>query len=420
MPITHVFCPIPSSGNIASPRDDLMAGNTLWVALTAACAAIAHSQNPDVVANAACQEAATPYLTSTLVPGQFASSSFFDCFRPQDQMFEYLDALVARTPNNTLTKFTISKTFVGRPIPAYKIAGATGGRSTVVVLSMMHAREWITGSATIYAMATLIDELVTRNKPLLYDWVFVPITNLDGYVATWTTEERLRRKNVNPLGESIPYDPVADSSQSGVDLNRNFGPLSSFNLVPTPKSSLTYPGPSPYSEPETMGIHTWLQSHLEVVGAIDIHSYAGLILTPFASTSAPPDAPFNEKFNALGQAMQDAIFKDTGVVYGAQQASKLYLAYGSFSEYFFRQYGKPSITFELKGKSFIVPSSSIPSSGDHIVAVLRSFAESIPAFLANVSVPTPSPADVKRSGGPRDIPSYVISLVVIVAVFACK
>ncbi|RHY09069.1 hypothetical protein DYB36_002421 [Aphanomyces astaci] len=362
----------------------------------------------DVVAAAACQQEAAPYLTSQFVPGQFTSSSFFACFRPQDQIFKFLDTMVARTPNNTLTKFTISKTFVGRPIPAYKLSSAlSSNHSTIVVLSMMHAREWITAPATVYAIASLVDDFVTKNTPLPYDWVFVPIVNLDGYVATWTTDERLRRKNVNPLGANIPYDAVGDSSQSGVDLNRNYGPLSVFNLVPTLKSSLTYPGPAPYSEPETVGIHTWLQSHPEVVGAIDVHSYAGLLLTPFGSTTNTPDAPFNDKFTALGATMQDSILKATGVLYNAQPASKLYLAYGTFGEYFFRVYGKPSVTFELKGKSFIVPSTTIPGSGDHVVAVCRSFAEGIPPFMANLPAPTTLPPNAPRNSGLHHVASIV-------------
>ncbi|RQM23872.1 hypothetical protein B5M09_002243 [Aphanomyces astaci] len=365
-------------------------------------------ENPDVVAAAACQQEAAPYLTSQFVPGQFTSSSFFACFRPQDQIFEFLDTMVARTPNNTLTKFTISKTFVGRPIPAYKLSSApSSNHSTIVVLSMMHAREWITAPATVYAIASLVDDFVTKNTPLPYDWVFVPIVNLDGYVATWTTVERLRRKNVNPLGANIPYDAVGDSSQSGVDLNRNYGPLSVFNLVPTLKSSLTYPGSAPYSEPETVGIHTWLQSHPEVVGAIDVHSYAGLLLTPFGSTTNTPDAPFNDKFTALGATMQDSILKATGVLYNAQPASKLYLAYGTFGEYFFRVYGKPSVTFELKGKSFIVPSTTIPGSGDHVVAVCRSFAEGIPPFMANLPAPTTLPPNAPRNSGLHHVASIV-------------
>ncbi|KAF0737161.1 hypothetical protein AaE_008940, partial [Aphanomyces astaci] len=292
--------------------------------------------------------------------------------------------MVARTPNNTLTKFTISKTFVGRPIPAYKLSSAlSSNHSTIVVLSMMHAREWITAPATVYAIASLVDDFVTKNTPLPYDWVFVPIVNLDGYVATWTTDERLRRKNVNPLGANIPYDAVGDSSQSGVDLNRNYGPLSVFNLVPTLKSSLTYPGPAPY---------------------------AGLLLTPFGSTTNTPDAPFNDKFTALGATMQDSILKATGVLYNAQPASKLYLAYGTFGEYFFRVYGKPSVTFELKGKSFIVPSTTIPGSGDHVVAVCRSFAEGIPPFMANLPAPTTLPPNAPRNSGLQHVASIGASM----------
>lgn len=48
----------------------------------------------------------------------------------------------------------------------------------------MHAREWITVATATY----LLNELLTSNDPEMkelannYDWVFVPVVNVDGYV----------------------------------------------------------------------------------------------------------------------------------------------------------------------------------------------------------------------------------------------
>lgn len=48
---------------------------------------------------------------------------------------------------------------------------------------MAHAREWITGAVSTY----LLNELLTSTNPVTidfaqnFDWVFVPILNIDGY-----------------------------------------------------------------------------------------------------------------------------------------------------------------------------------------------------------------------------------------------
>ncbi|KAG9410529.1 hypothetical protein AC1031_018570 [Aphanomyces cochlioides] len=346
--------------------------------VAAAAWTLAQGQNADVVEALRCQNASGSF-TRSLTPGQFATSKYFDCFRPQDQTYGFMDAMMGLMPLGTMTKFNISTTYLGRPIPAYKIS--TGGnKSTVLVLSLHHAREWIRGAAAVYSFNSL------------YDWVFVPIFNLDGYITTWTTEERLRRKSMNPLDGSILYNATGDISQSGVDLNRNYGPTEYFNLEPTTKGNLTYPGPFPFSEPETKGLHAWLQANPQVIGSVDIHSYAGVLLTPFGDVSTNPDAPFDTKFATLGQNMQTAILRDTGTMYPTQAANKLYMSYGTFSDYFFRAYGKPTMGFEIKGKSFIVPAVTIRNSGDHTVSALRAFADGIADFMAGLPSTTPVPA----------------------------
>ncbi|CAK4650273.1 hypothetical protein AeMF1_009466 [Aphanomyces euteiches] len=367
---------------------------------------LAQGQNADVVDALKCQNTSGPF-SNLLTRGQFATSTYFDCFRPQEQMLGFMDAMMGIMPREMVTKFNISTTFLGRQVPAYKIS-AGGNKSTVLVLSLHHAREWISGAAAVYSVATLLDDWTNNssNSTLsrfnsLYDWVFVPIVNLDGYITTWTTEERLRRKNMNPLDITIPYDATRDISQSGVDLNRNYGPAEYFNLEPAAKSNLSYPGPYPFSEPETKGIHTWLQANPQVIGALDIHSYAGMLLTPFGDVPSGPDAPFDAKFTTLGQNMQSAILRETGTLYPTQPEYKLYMAYGTFTDYFFRIYGKPTVTFEIKGKSFIVSPTSIRNGGDHLVSALKAFSNGLATFMADLPPTTPTPAVTTAPGGSK-------------------
>ncbi|CAK4911765.1 unnamed protein product, partial [Aphanomyces euteiches] len=75
-----------------------------------------------------------------------------------------------------------------------------------------------------------------------------PIVNIDGYDTTWNGN-RYQRKNANQ-----------------VDLNRKF-PTFFTNPNPPSQSADDYPGPKPFSEPESKGIADWLKAHnSEIVG----------------------------------------------------------------------------------------------------------------------------------------------------------
>lgn len=58
----------------------------------------------------------------------------------------------------------------------------------IFIESTIHAREWITAATATY----LLNELLTSNDPGIremsnnYDWVFVPVVNVDGYVYSHT------------------------------------------------------------------------------------------------------------------------------------------------------------------------------------------------------------------------------------------
>lgn len=63
------------------------------------------------------------------------------------------------------------------------------GNPTIFIESTIHAREWITVATATY----ILNELLTSSDPAIkdladnYDWVFVPVTNVDGYAYTHST-----------------------------------------------------------------------------------------------------------------------------------------------------------------------------------------------------------------------------------------
>lgn len=63
----------------------------------------------------------------------------------------------------------------------------------IFIESTIHAREWITVATATY----ILNELLTSNDPEVrdlatkYDWVFIPVVNVDGYVYSHSSVSTL-------------------------------------------------------------------------------------------------------------------------------------------------------------------------------------------------------------------------------------
>ncbi|ETV97424.1 hypothetical protein H310_09754 [Aphanomyces invadans] len=328
--------------------------------------------------NRKCHDAYSGYLPG-LKPGNYRASTFHKCFRTSTQINEYLDALVKQNPS-VITKFQISETVRKQPIWGYKIIGKAGAKAKSLYFeSLIHAREWTTGASTVYTISRILDDLSNgKNYALdLYNLCFVPIVNVDGYDISWTAGKRYQRKNAND-----------------VDLNRNFV---SFYANPNPPKpgDQTYPGPFPFSEPETKGIDAWIKTHSdEFAGYVDIHANARSVLVPYGDTHQPIGGGEDEKFAILGEKVKDALNNVTNnpKEYIWEKSGQLYLAYGCFDDYFYRTYKQPTMTLEMTGADFVVPYTAIPTRGDEIYYGMWQFAKSVAEF--NGTAPTAVPTTV--------------------------
>ncbi|KAF0720301.1 Aste57867_420 [Aphanomyces stellatus] len=323
----------------------------------------------DADTNRKCHQANGNYIPS-LKPGQYTASKFHNCFRTDAQIYEYLDAIAAQSPS-LVSKFQLTTTFKGLPVYGYKITkdgGAT--KKALYFQAMQHAREWVAGSSTLYALSSFLDDLASGNPTPFdnYNLYFVPVVNRDGYQKTWSGK-RYQRKNANE-----------------VDLNRNW-PNTNPNPRPESPGSETYPGPYKLSEKESQGIDAWLSSKSdEIDGAIDVHTYAGLILYAYGDTDEP--SPHEAQFDTLGQAMKAVMGK-----YVQEPAWKLYFAYGVFPDYYYRKFTKPAITIEMVGNDFVAPASTIRARGDELKKGFVEFANQVPLFLGGANPTTEPPSD---------------------------
>lgn len=109
---------------------------------------------------------------------------------------------------DAVTPLIGGKTYEGRQIRGVKLSHKKGNQG-IFIESGIHAREWITVTATTF----MLNELLTSNnneavKHLVqnYDWYFFPSVNPDGYVFTHTTD-RFWRKTRTPYGKCFGADP---------------------------------------------------------------------------------------------------------------------------------------------------------------------------------------------------------------------
>ncbi|RHY80448.1 hypothetical protein DYB35_012796 [Aphanomyces astaci] len=312
----------------------------------------------DADTNRKCHTSNAHYLP-LLQPGQYAANAFHNCFRTSKQIFQFVDTLISQN-TNLLTKFPVSKTFQGQTIYGYKLSTNGGKEQSFYYQSLLHAREWIAGSSNLFALSSILDDIAANKTTAtdLYDLVFVPIANIDGYDMTWSGN-RYQRKNANQ-----------------VDLNRNW-PSFYQNPKPPGPSEETYPGPSAFSEPETKGIADWLKSNNhKIAGWVDIHAYAGLDLYPYGDTLSPIGGGEDEKFQLLGRNIQAQM----GSNYKAETSATMYPAYGSFDDYHYRTYKKPVLTFEIAGSDFVAPASTIRTRGTEVYKGLLQFAKEMVEF----------------------------------------
>lgn len=299
---------------------------------------------------------------------KYVDNAFFDCFRQSTEVYAFFDQLVAENPTIFSKIAKITTTYQGRTVPGYKISTGAG-RKPLYTQGLIHAREWIAGSSTFYSMAALLDALKAGDAAVTaifsqYDWHFVPILNLDGYLYTWSTD-RLWRKNRRPIS----------GSTYGVDLNRNYGPASYFGKAGDGPSADTYPGTAVLSEPETAGSWAYIKS-LGIYGAIDMHSYAGLVLYAYGNRQGSPPAPYGPKLKALS----DSIAKAAGSAYKSETSAALYVAYGCFDDAIFQELNKPVLTIEMAGSSFVPAASTIRSAGLNMYKGFVAFGQGIPTY----------------------------------------
>ena len=274
-----------------------------------------------------------------------------------------------------LTKSVIGQTFEGRDIVSVRLTTGGATKPVVYIEATTHAREWLAPTTALFTLTTLL-EGYTLGDPTAstlvrsLEWHFVVILNADGYIFTWTNDRLWRKNRRRNVGSNF----------YGVDLNRNWGPNSTWctSGSSTNPSSDTYCGTAAFSEPETAATSkAELALGSRIVGLLAFHCYGPLLLRPYQFTYDQPPEPYNTEVATLGARMETAINSVHGSRYESIQGSSLYPHSGGTIDWTYENFGVPAYTVELRGNSFIVPVSDIVPCGEENYAGVVVFAQHV-------------------------------------------
>jgi hypothetical protein len=282
-----------------------------------------------------CSNSVTDYIT----PFNF-SNGLMGGYLTYPEMLQHLDNMHTLYPNLITARDNVGTyiTQEGRQLQWVKITNNPSVPNTkpqVLYTAIHHAREPISLSETIFYMWYLLENYETneevKNIVDNTEMYFIPVVNPDGYIYNYTT-------NPNGGGMWRKNRHVHGNGTFGTDNNRNYdywingeATQSVWNTAGISASSSgdTYPGVTPFSEPENQAIEYFVNSHNFKV-ALNAHSHSNLILYPFGYALNTPSSD-----NLIFQKLSSAMVSENGFI--NQIASELYAASGNSDDWMYGQ-----------------------------------------------------------------------------------
>ncbi|RWS23611.1 carboxypeptidase B-like protein [Leptotrombidium deliense] len=301
----------------------------------------------------------------------------FEIYHPYEKVLEIFESWKVKYPENVMT-IVIGQTYEKRAINALILTGNDSlrlrnwtqsnndERKRIVFFECgIHGREWVSPASCIYIANMLLanrkQEASLLNK---YDFHFVPVTNVDGYVYTWNYDRSWRR-NRNP--GSLPF-----AACNGVDANRNFDSHHcQFGASPIPCVDI-YCGRAPFSENEARAIRDYvylITKNQKIKAYFSIHSFSQLWMFPYGYTVYP--SPKYSLYTQLSQIATDAIRNTHGETYKFGQISRvLYVASGTSIDWIEeKNLAEVAFVIELRDKGnygFMLPAQFIKPTAEEI------------------------------------------------------
>ncbi|XP_063537763.1 carboxypeptidase B-like [Cydia strobilella] len=252
----------------------------------------------------------------------------FDTIHRYAAVDAYLVELANRYPN-LVTVVSAGRSLEGRDIKYLKISTTNfedRSKPIVYMQSLLHAREWVTLPATLYAIEKLVIDIQEQDLLQNIDWIILPIANPDGYEFTHTSSRFWRKNRATGF--------MVGNWCSGVDLNRNFG----FQWSQASSASVcseTFHGNSAFSEPEAAIIRDITLAYGDRIELfLDIHSFGSWMLYGYGDGQLPPNGLIIHMVGVrMAQAIDAVKWPSNSNYVVGNSALLLYPASGTTSDY---------------------------------------------------------------------------------------
>lgn len=268
-------------------------------------------------------------------------------FPTNDSEFHNYEELTAdlkklANENPTLVAMTSAgKSTEGRDIWAMRLGSDQSHSSekpAVIYMGGHHAREHLSVEMPLMLAQYLVAQYKAGNQRIVKlmdsrDIHIIPVVNPDG--KSYDIQDgryKLWRKNRSRNANGT----------FGTDLNRNYGYKWGTGGSSTNPNNDTYMGTKPFSEPETLAIKNYVETHTNITILLSFHTYSQLILYPWGHKY---DSIENGKDLRVHEVMAQKMAKWNN--YTPQQSSELYIASGDTTDWSYGEHKIFSFTFEL-------------------------------------------------------------------------
>lgn len=247
-----------------------------------------------------------------------------------DEIVAELDLMHELYPDLITEKFSIGTSYEGRPIWTVWIASdLETPKPQVYYNSLIHAREPMSMMNLVYYMWWLLENYGADDyATFLADnrhMAFTLVLNPDGYEFNRTNNPNgggMHRKNRRPVG----------TTNQGVDLNRNFGPMVFWDH-PSGGSSTnpntdTYRGTEPFSEPETQALRSFVLSH-DFRTVFNYHNFSNMLIYPYGALDRETADSLTFRAYAIEMTAEN------NYIYGTDMQTVGYTTRGSADDWFY-------------------------------------------------------------------------------------
>jgi carboxypeptidase T len=256
------------------------------------------------------------------------------------ELTQKVQELAATYPNQAKLS-SIGKSVDGREIWILRISGnlpQADSLPAIIYMGGHHAREHLSVELPLYYAEYFLSEYRKGNPRIVNllngrDIHIIPAVNPDGLeydVAGGSYKFWRKNRSRNSDGTY------------GVDLNRNYGYQWGTGGSSGNTSSDTYKGPRAFSEPETLAVKNYVESHQNITILLTFHTFSELILYPWGYKYPGIDISRDQQVHQkMAEKMADWNH------YTPQQSSALYQASGDTTDWAYGEHKIISFTFEL-------------------------------------------------------------------------